>query len=126
MSKNESDNSHISVFSNPQQEVIAQLQGQLIRLEKKYAEIEKRLKIWKEFVTVTQFVFQLKSDAYKYYSFDIRILYKARTWEYVAFCEQFPSLVYYGKSTAKVGNYMKNELRKVVNDLENTGYVVPQ
>ena len=126
MSKNEYDNSHISVFSNPQQEIIAQLQEQLIRLENKYAEIEKKLEIWKDFLTVTQYVFQLKSDKYKYYSFDIHILYKARTWEYVAFCEQFPSLVYYGKSTDKVDTYMKNELRKVVNDLESSDYTVPQ
>ena len=126
MSNTDSDNRHISVPSNPQQEVIQQLLSQINRLETQYKLLEARLKILENFVTVGQYFFPLKSLKGNYYSFDVRILYRARTWEYVALCDQFPSISFAGKSSAKVSYKMKEELLDIVNDLEENHCIVPQ
>ena len=98
----------------------------LNRLETKYKSLEARLKILEDFVTVGQYFFPLKSLKGNYYSFDVRILYRARTWEYVALCAQFPSISFAGKSSAKVSYNMKEELFDIINDLEENHYSVPQ
>ena len=126
MSNPDSDNRHISVPANFQQEVIQQLLSQINRLEIKYKSLEARLKILEDFVTVSQHFCPLKSLKGNYYSFDVRILYRARTWEYVALCAQFPSISFAGKSSTKVSYNMKEELLDIVNDLEENQHSVPQ
>ena len=125
MSEPETTNKHVSVYSNPQQEVLEQLERKLDRLSKLYSDIKQSLLLLEEFVTVCTWEFKI-GTVNKVYTFHLRTLYKARTWEYICFCKEFPSLQCPGKSTSVVSKKMKEMLWIIVEDLENSGEIVPQ
>ena len=125
MSEPEVTNSHMSIPANPQQEFLDQLQGQIERLEKRMNSYELRIKILEDFVIVCVFQWKLKTQN-KHYKFNFCIMFKSRTFEYVAFCKEFPSLSYYGKDTFTVRRKIQILVEDIVTDLESTGEIVPQ